>query len=318
MHSRPTIHLTRFGSALVCLAILSCGGSSQSADTGFVEEIASPTFEFGQGPAVLIDEAHFNFHTAEGRYRPFAELLREDGYVVRGSDVLFSKDSLPEGAILVVANALSERNQNKWSLPTYPAFTTEEVAAVKSWVEQGGSLFLIADHMPMPGAAENLAAAFDVRFNNGYAVLDGVRRRPPVRFTREDGTLADHPITDGRDGRARIDSVATFTGQAFQAGEDFVPLLTFGPSMVSMMPAVPAQFTPDTPKISVEGWFQGGVLRQGRGRVAVFGEAAMFTAQLAGPQRRPMGMNSPQAPQNATFLLNLMHWLSGRGPVDET
>ena len=26
----------------------------------------------------MIDEAHRNFHTADGRYRPFAELLRSD------------------------------------------------------------------------------------------------------------------------------------------------------------------------------------------------------------------------------------------------
>jgi len=45
--------------------------------------------------------------------------------------------------------------------------------------------------------------------------------------------------------------------------------------------------------------------------VAVFGEAAMFTAQLAGPARMPMGMNHPLAKQNAQFALNVMHWLSG-------
>ena len=48
----------------------------------------------------------------------------------------------------------------------------------------------------------------------------------------------------------------------------------------------------------------------GKGRVAVFGEAAMFSAQLAGPERRPVGMNKPEAPQNPQFLLNLIHWLT--------
>jgi hypothetical protein len=43
----------------------------------------------------------------------------------------------------------------------------------------------------------------------------------------------------------------------------------------------------------------------------VFGEAAMFSAQVAGPQRPPMGMKDPAAPQNAQFLLNVLHWLSG-------
>jgi hypothetical protein len=43
----------------------------------------------------------------------------------------------------------------------------------------------------------------------------------------------------------------------------------------------------------------------------VFGEAAAFTAQLAGPQRLPVGMSSPQAPENARYLLNVLHWLGG-------
>ena len=36
----------------------------------------------------------------------------------------------------------------------------------------------------------------------------------------------------------------------------------------------------------------------------------MVSAQLAGPEKRPMGMNSPLAPDNQQFLLNVMHWLS--------
>jgi hypothetical protein len=48
--------------------------------------------------------------------------------------------------------------------------------------------------------------------------------------------------------------------------------------------------------------------------VAVFGEAAMFSAQVSGPQRRPMGMNAPRAGQNPQFLLNVMHWLAGLLP----
>ncbi|MCH7766830.1 MAG: hypothetical protein IH916_09770, partial [Acidobacteria bacterium] len=41
------------------------------------------------------------------------------------------------------------------------------------------------------------------------------------------------------------------------------------------------------------------------------GEAAMCTAQVSGPERRPMGMNHPKAPQNAQFCLNVVRWLSG-------
>ena len=36
----------------------------------------------GRHPRVLFDEAHNNFHTAGGRYKPFAELIANDGYQV--------------------------------------------------------------------------------------------------------------------------------------------------------------------------------------------------------------------------------------------
>ncbi len=67
----------------------------------------------------------------------------------------------------------------------------------------------------------------------------------------------------------------------------------------------------EMPVYPVGGWLQGGALRVGEGRAVVLGEAAMCTAQLAGPQRAPMGMNNPLAPQNAQFCLNVVHWLSG-------
>ena len=37
---------------------------------------------------------------------------------------------------------------------------------------------------------------------------------------------------------------------------------------------------------------------------------AMFSAQLTGPEKAPMGMNAPVAKHNPQFLLNLMHWLA--------
>jgi hypothetical protein len=47
--------------------------------------------------------------------------------------------------------------------------------------------------------------------------------------------------------------------------------------------------------------------------VAVFGEAAMFTAQssVSDGVVRQMGLNHPSATGNAQFVLNVMHWLTG-------
>lgn len=301
-------------SLMVTAALWAVGARAQQvADTSFEPPIPSPAYRPGRGPVVLLDEAHFNFHTAEGRYQPFSELLRRDGYVVKASRLKFSRASLRGGQILVIANPLAERNRTDWSLPTPSAFSEEEVEAVRVWVKGGGSLLLIADHMPFPGAAGTLAQAFGIRFSNGYARDE--QGQGPMLFKLADGSLRDHQITRGRADAERVTSVATFTGSAFQAEGDVQPLLVLGPSVSSYMTSVAGQFTDETPRIPVGGWYQGAVIRFGKGRVGVFGEAAMFSAQLAGPNRSPMGMNAPVAAQNPQFLLNVMHWLSGRlGP----
>jgi len=74
--------------------------------------------------------AHHNFHTADGRYAPFAKLLRRDGYRVEAWRTPFG--ALRGVDVLVISNALHERNEKDWSLPTPSAFTTEEIGVVRS------------------------------------------------------------------------------------------------------------------------------------------------------------------------------------------
>nr|MBA3243484.1 DUF4350 domain-containing protein [Acidobacteriota bacterium] len=116
--------------------------AQQVADPDFKPPIASPAYKPGRDPVVLIDEAHHNFHTAMGRYQPFAELLRRDGYRVEASAVPFTEESLKRARVLVISNAIAERNVNNWTLPTDSAFTDAEIAAVREWVRGGGALLL--------------------------------------------------------------------------------------------------------------------------------------------------------------------------------
>ncbi len=299
--------LTLFVTLLTVLCV--SAQAQQTGDPNFDPRIDNPEYPFGKGPVVLIDEAHNNFHTAEGRYKPFAELLKKNGYRVRALADEFNKDSLQNADMLVIANALHKRNLNSWTLPTPSAFTEEEISTVEQWVSSGGALLLIADHMPFPGASKDLAAAFGFTFNNGFAFAPS-KGGQGTRFNREDGSLRDHPITRGSAPDEKVDFVVTFTGQAFQGPAEAEPLLVFGESSYSLMPRRAWEFDEDTPKISVEGWFQGAVREYGEGRVAVFGEAAAFTAQLSGPQKAKIGMNNPAAKQNCPFALNVMHWLS--------
>ena len=283
--------------------------AQQVADTLFRPAVGEPAYPSGAGPVIAVDEGHRNFHTADGRYRAFADLARRDGYRVRSLDGPFSEASLAGIDLLVIANALHPRNEEDWTLPVHSAFTKAEIDAVRAWVGGGGALLLIADHMPFPGAASDLAAAFGFTLNNGFA-LDSARPNDPIVFRRADGSLVAGAIADGRRADERVDSVLTFTGEALRGPRDAIPLLTLRPSVMSLMPDTAWRFRPDTPRIAVGGWWQGAAARHGSGRVAVFGEAAMFTAQVTGPERQPMGMNVPAAAQNAQLLLNVLHWLS--------
>jgi hypothetical protein len=172
---------------------------------------------------------------------------------------------------------------------------------------------LVADHMPWPGAAKKLAAAFGVRMLNGFAMNEKAEDpNSSFIFRRSDGSLVANSIADGRTATERVDSVASSTGSAFQvdANRNAQPLLILGADVVSIIPTVAWQWDSTTTRIPVGGWYQGAALRVGKGRVGVFGEAAMFTAQLVGPERRPMGMNSPVAAENyKSFLTSFTGYL---------
>ena len=79
-----------------------------------------------------------------------------------------------------------------------------------------------------------------------------------------------------------------------------------------MLPDTAWVFNDQTTKFNVKGWSQGAYKKYGKGRIVVFGEAAMFTAQIAGPRKSKMGMNNEVAPENYQLLLNIIHWLDGK------
>jgi len=296
-----------------------CASSDQIPDKSYNPLITNPAYEDGRGPLVCLDEAHNNFHTLAGRFWAFGELLRRDGYVVESNSKKFGDSTLDRCEILVIANAqLDSDNWDEYPYPTPSAFSDEEIYTVQSWVENGGALLLIADHMPLAGTASELASAFGVDFNNGFAykkIEDGESPYKagaiPTIFSLDDGTLAKHPITDGRTVDETVTSIRSFTGQAFLAPESAQPLMILPDDFISVMPEKPWTYTPDTKTIPVGGWLQGAVMTYGLGRAGFFGEAAMFTAQRNSSNENPIGMNAPMAEQNHQFVLNVMHWLSG-------
>jgi hypothetical protein len=103
-----------------------CAHVRQQAVLHYEPDVPQPAYDDGQGPRVVVDEAHCNFHRAGGRFAPFTEL----------------------------------------------------------------PLLLIADHMPVPGAATGLADAFGLAFIDGYARADA--GGPAIRFERDAGSLGEH------------------------------------------------------------------------------------------------------------------------------
>jgi hypothetical protein len=272
---------------------------------GYRPQIPNVAYAEGEGPVVCVDETHNNFHTSVGTYRPFADVLRRDGYVVerftQGSEA-----DLAGCGILVIAVA-----QPPNSVGEPPTFSTDDVQRLRGWVAAGGSLLLITDHQPDPGAIAGLAASFDVEVHNGY-VLNGPpgQEAGPLIFTAEDGGLRDDPLLRGRGAGDEVSQVATFTGAALRGGEDFRALLVLRDGLLSWAPHELYEFRDDSPRVDVSGWSQGGVMDFGSGRLAVFGEAAMFTAQVFDRGNVRVGMNADVSVDNLALLLNVMHWLS--------
>jgi hypothetical protein len=294
-------------SFIIIFSIFSTTNSQQLADTKYNPTVKNPVYEPNKGPVIFIDEAHNNFHTLSGRYQAFGKLLKKDGYVLKPYTKQFTKEKLAKVKILVISNALHKRNTEDWSLPTPSAFTKEEIIAANQWVKNGGSLFLIADHMPMPGAAADLAGSFGFKFYNGFA-LDTTKRGGD-KFFRSTGTLKNNKITNGRYKTEKIDSVTSFTGQAFEIPEQAVPVTVLNSNFTMLIPEVAWEFDKKTKIFNCEGFVQLAFMKFGKGRIVVSGEAAMFTSQRAG--ERSVGMGSDAAPQNEQLLLNIIHWLDG-------
>src|SRR5689334_21951848 len=124
----------------LCLAVV--GRAQQLPDPEFNTSVSIPAFT-KNGPRVLFDEAHHNFHTADGRYKPFVDLLMNDGFRIIRNRQPFSKSSLNSFKVLVIANALGAEEMDDDGADR-SAFTDEECEAVQEWVKDGGSLLLIA------------------------------------------------------------------------------------------------------------------------------------------------------------------------------
>ena len=298
--------MKRLATICLLLAVSSVAGLGQQLpDPEFDTSVANPAYK-KNGPRILFDEAHHNFHTTEGRYKPFVDVLMNDGYRVIRNRQPFTKSSLSSFKVLVIANALGAEEMDDNGADG-SAFTEAECQAVQDWVKSGGSLLLIADHAPFGGAAAALGSRFGVDMSKGftYDEANSAPNSPSLLiFSRENKLLATHPISEGRDQNEKLNMVQSFTGQSLKGPEDSVAILKLGDT---------AKDTPNREadsSVSAAGRAQAIALKFGKGRVVVQGEAAMLSAQIAGQNKQKMGMNVP-GNDNKQYALNVIHWLSG-------
>jgi hypothetical protein len=293
--------------------LISCAG--QMADSNFDSKVTNPAYT-NQHPKVLFDEAHNNFHTASGRYKPLIDLITNDGYAVTPNKKKFEMKALREHNILIISNAMGSKSKYN------PAFTEEECNTVRDWVQSGGSLLLIADHHPMGSAAEILSKKFNIVMTKGFTE-DSLNYdktgedKGQLVFSRENKLLLNHPITEGRNFQEKINRIVTFTGQSLESTDDSFVFLKLGDTAVNYVPDsiwvkkemwfFTKTYTRFTDAISASGQAQGIAMEFGKGRVVILGEAAMLTAQIANDKK--FGMNVP-GNDNKQLALNIMHWLS--------
>lgn len=292
----------------------------QVADPAFHPRLSRPAF--AQRPLrVLFDEAHHNFHTLAGRYRPFAELLEADGCTLSPNRQRFTRDVLAPFDVLVIANAAGDDLvAGTDATLARPALTAAEVDAVHAWVRAGGRLLLISDHAPFGAAAAPLAGRFGVELGQGFVIdsLQATDGDPMViEFSAGRHSLGDHPIMRGRDATERINRVVAFTGQSLRGPAGASELLRLS-SVALELPASAAARLDDPDEFlqharPAAGRCMGTAFSFGRGRVVVLGEAGMLTAQVIlhdGQVVRRTGMNR-EGIDNLQFTLNVVRWLGG-------
>ena len=292
-------------SCLLVLTFVSRSFAQQIADPHFDARVENPAFTKNY-PRVLFDEAHNNIDTTNGRYKPFADLLFNDGYHIVANRQPFTKASLVTFKILVIVNPLGAEEMDDEGADG-PAFTTAECDAVSEWIRSGGALLFAVDHAPFASAAEILAKRLGVEMGRGETMDPanaGKESSTPsvIVYSRENHLLAEHSITNGRISAERVNRVIVFGGQSLKGPEGSDAFLKLVETAVDKIASTGKSG-------SAAGRAQGIAFRLGKGRVVVLGDAAMLSAQLTGSDNKPFGMNVPEI-DNKQLALNIMHWLS--------
>lgn len=287
------------------------------ADVVVVPRLDRPAFAAGQGPTVLVDNAHWNAATTTRGLAGFAALLRADGYHVLPDGNSTRAEMLADAKIGVVANPLGLSGVMRGlianlGLPPLTFFDDEalwvqEMETVVQWVENGGAMLIAVDDGPPARGVRGLTARLGVQVSDGIVVDVGHSEpRAPERlvFSRENGLIGEHAIVDGGDDRPALNRVVSVGGPALSGPADAVVLLRLGPSAVavSRLGVSPTSGTP------VPGLARALAFTRGRGRVVVVADTSLLTG-LADADGQPYGLGAAGT-QTDRFVRGVMRWLA--------
>ncbi len=303
--------LTRFimGVVLSFLAAF-VAFAQQVPDNSYHFENDSPAFAKNSGPKLVLDKLKSPF-VQRGSFDPFLKIARDDGFQTGYLETKVDKTTLGKSQLLVIINSYRRDFAEFSAMEPPSAYEDSEIEAIFEWVMGGGRLLLIADHSPFSGGTAKLAEKFGFTFFNGMVLEEAPLpfRNGIIRYHTSYGLNGDSPLLKGGYVKAPIERFMIFTGSAFIPPPQATSVLTIPKGFVALIMKRTLRDLTNVPKINVAGLSQGATMELGKGRIAVFGEAASFSAQTINELQKH-GMNNPQADQNPYFVLATLRWLA--------
>lgn len=286
----------------------------QRADLQADVSVSSPKFNPETSPRVSFDSGHGNFHDINTTYAPFAELMKNDGIILSTHEGFFTKNNLQDINLLIIVNAtLSEDH----GVEVSSAFTEEEIYILTKWIQDGGSLLLIADHDPFGSATSELAEALGVGMSSVWTVdslrfSEAIDNKTWLEFSEENKGLGQHSILQNEIPESAVRRVITFTGQSLSFDSTWISILQLSPSARNYFSRSEALVAASdtTTYFAVPNQSQLIARKYGNGRIVIAGEAAMFTAQEVRIFLKSYhaGFNY-NGYDNKKLVLNIIHWL---------
>lgn len=133
---------------LFCGFFNSCQNHSTTPDNDFDVTVTESKLS---GQRVVFDQGHKNHHQIDRTYKPFANLLRNDGCTVESTDKPIDASILSTCDIFIIATAMGKEEPGDKS-----PFSDNEINNLVEWVKNGGSILLITEHYPFGLAMELL------------------------------------------------------------------------------------------------------------------------------------------------------------------